>query len=286
MFGALSVWHLAILAATGWFMFSAFGSRKNPTYVIKEWFASETQNQDGVYINIKGRKGGLISFVLSLVGINPIVSLVVDRENIRFVSGSWNGFESNVTPIEKICSGQYGYAKPFWGTVIVTIIGIGLLVPSSGISLLLIVGAIAYYFFNKTTKIGVIYISGGNDGFSFKRSVIEGENIDEVAAGRIISIIEMIMLGKDKLSTVDINGGARAAGGVDAGEQARQKMDAFKAQAMRAGERAASKVAASLASASENMSNAVSQSEKKCPGCGESIKAADTFCGNCGRAVH
>lgn len=285
--GAFSMWHWIILLGGGLILFSAAGSRRrgNQTYVIKEWHASEAPNKDGVYVHIIGRKGGLISFVFSLVGIDPIVTLVVDRECIRFLEGSWNGFESSVTPIEKFCSGEFGYAKPFWSTVIWIIIGIILLIPSFGTSLILIVCASLYYYLNKTTKIGIAYINGNKNGFLFKRSVIEGKNIDVSDAGRIIAIIEMIMLGKEKLSGGYADAGMGSSGGIDATEQARQKMDALKAQAMRAGERAASKVAASLASASENMPHAASAPELKCPGCGVGIAAADAFCANCGRAV-
>jgi len=288
--GGFSIWHWAIVIALGWIVFSVFGAKRNGTktygtYVIKEWFANETPNQNGIYVDITGRKGGLIAFILSLVGIDPVVSLVVDRENVRFKEGSLNGSESWVTPIEKLCSGNYGYAKPFLGTAIWIVIGVALLVPSFGVSLILILGAAFYYYLNKTTKIGVTYLDGNGNGFAFKRSIIEGKNIDEVAAGRIVSIIEMIMLGNEKPRAINIDAGTHSSGGIDAGEQARQKMDAFKAQAMRAGERAASKVAASLGSASENLSRAGSVPALKCPGCGESITADDAFCGSCGHTL-
>jgi hypothetical protein len=263
---------------------SVFSSLKGPeTYVIKEWVASDTPNQEGVYVHISGRKGGLISWLLSLVGIDPIISLIVDRENVRFKEGTWTGFDMVVTPIGKLCSGRYGYVKPFWSSAILVFIGFMLLVPTFGISILLILWGLYSYFANKTTKLGVTYVDGSGNTFAFKRSIIEGKNIDEVAAGRIISIIEMIMLGRDKPNFNSDEG--RSSGGVDAGEQARQKMDAFKAQAMRAGERAASKVAASLSTASENLSRAASAPALKCPGCGESITADDAFCGSCGHTL-
>jgi len=265
---------------------SIFSSMKGPeTYVIKEWVASETPNQDGVYVHISGRKGGLISWLLSLVGIDPIISLVVDRENVRFKEGTWTGFDMVVTPIGKLCSGRYGYAKPFWSSAFLVLIGFMLLVPTIGISILLILWGLYSYFANKTTKLGVTYVDGSGNEFAFKRSIIEGKNIDEVAAGRIISIIEMIMLGRDKPNYVNGDPDGHAPGSVDAGEQARQKMDAFKAQAMRAGERAASKVAASLGSASENLSRTASAPALKCPGCGEPITAEDAFCGSCGHTL-
>lgn len=285
--GIFSIWHWAILITLGWILLSALGLRRNgtQTYVIKEWIASETPKQDGVYVHITGRKSGLISFLLATVGIDPTVSLIVDREFVRFKEGSWTGFKSCVTPIEKICSGHFGYSKPFWSTVFWVVIGFVLLVPTFGISLILILGAIFFYFLNKTTELGMTYIGGGNNGFAFKRSIIEGENIDEFAAEHIVSIIEMIMHGKDKPRAVNANAGARVSGGVDAGEQARQKMDAFKEQALRAGERAASKVATSLAAASENMARAAKAPESKCPSCGETTKSEDVFCGSCGHTL-
>ena len=260
-------------------------SIKGPeTYVIKEWAASDTPNQAGIYVHITGRKGGLISWLLSLVGIDPIISLVVDRENVRFKAGTWTGFDMVVTPIGNLCSGRYGYAKPFWSSTILVFIGFMLLVPTLGISLLLILWGLYSYFANKTTKLGVTYVDGSGNEFAFKRSIIEGKNIDEIAAGRIVSIIEMIMLGRDKPNYVNDDASGHTSGGMDAGEQARQKMDALREQALRAGERAASKVAASLATASENLSRAIPP-ELKCRSCGEPSKAEDVFCGSCGSTL-
>lgn len=266
---------------------SIFSSLKGPeTYVIKEWVASETPNQDGVYVHISGRKGGLISWFLSFVGIDPIISLVVDRENVRFKEGNWKGFDMVVTPIGKLCSGRYGYAKPFWSNAFLVLIGFLLLMRTDGISILLILWGLYSYFANKTTKLGVTYLDGNGNEFAFKRSIIEGKNIDAVAAGRIISIIEMIMLGRDKPNCINGDVDGRSPGGIDVGEQARKKMDAIKEQAMRVGERAASKVSASLATASEDISRAVGTPEVKCPACGAKVTSEDAFCGSCGHTLH
>lgn len=212
--GSLSIWHLAaIIGAIGFVLLSAIGFRRRniQTYVIKKWFSSDTPTREGIYVHITGRKGGLVSFILSIVGIEPTVTLVVDRENVRFTVGSWKGYESWVTPLQKLCSGHYGYSKPFWGTVFWVIIGVGLLMASFelhagertiglGASLIVIVGALVYYFLNKTLTLGLTYTGGGGlhsgDEFAFKRSVIEGKNIDESAAERIVAIIETIALGE------------------------------------------------------------------------------------------
>lgn len=289
--GSLSIWHLAIIGAIGLMLLSAFGSRRSSTqkYVIKEWFASETPNREGIYVNITGRSGGLISFVLSLVGIDPTVSLVVDRENVRFTVGSWTGFDSWVTPLEKLCSGHYGYSKPFWSTVLWIIIGVALLFTSFGqsitsfgqskitfgLSLILILGAIAYYFLNKTLVLGLTYIGGGamhsGDQFAFKRSVIEGKNIDEFAAERIVAIIEMITLGAEKPRALNVDGGARATASetlnrvADVQETAKQRALEAQARAQEAVQRRAHSAGA-----------------PRCPSCNALVAAESVFCGECG----
>lgn len=281
--GFFSIWNWAIYGAIGVALLSFFGARRNSTqtYVIKEWVANETPDHNGVYVQIKGRKGGLLAFLLTFVGVDPVVSLVVDHETVRFNEGSWNGFSSTVTPLEKLCTGQYGYHKPFWGSVILFFLGILLASETNYVSLVFSLWGLLNYFFNKTIKIGINYISGSNNGFAFKRSLIERQNIDENAAERIIAIIEMIMLGRDKPRAINVDVRTSTSGEMDAGEQARQKMEAMKAQALRAGGQAASKVASSLAAASE----AGAQKASVCQKCNAAITVDDKFCGNCGTTI-
>lgn len=293
---SLSIWHWAIIGALGWMLL--LGSRRNSTetYVIKEWFASETPNQDGIYVHITGRKGGLMSFFMSLVGIDPTVSLVVDRENVRFTKGKWTGFKSWVTPLDKLCSGHYGYSKPFWNTVLWVIIGVALLMPSFGLSLILILGVIAYYFLNKTLVLGLTYIGGGvehsSDEFQFKRSLIEGKNIDEFAAERIVAIIEMIVRGAEKPRAVNVDAGVRATASetihraanelATVAERTRQRTEALAAEARQMGERVTAKVSASLAASSATVSPTGDRGATQCPNCGAAVSPDNVFCGGCG----
>jgi hypothetical protein len=61
-----------------------------------------------------------------------------------------------------------------------------LLLPFFGLGLL--IGPL-YYFLNKTLTVGIVENSGWVGGFSFKRSVIEGQNISEEHANKVIGII-------------------------------------------------------------------------------------------------
>lgn len=59
----------------------------------------------------------------------------------------------------------------------------------------LVIGPL-YYFLNKKLTVGVVEGSGWVGGFSFKRSVIEGQNIDEKKAYEVIDIIRALIEAK------------------------------------------------------------------------------------------
>jgi hypothetical protein len=160
-------------------------------YVIKEWSVSETPNQDGVFMSIKGREGGLLSFLLSLVGINPTVSLVVDRQNLRFEEGSLAGFFRTVTPLTNLCSGGYGYRKPWKPALLVAVLGTFTVCLAP---LFWILGAL-YYVLNKELSVRLADFGGRTYGIAFKRSVLEGIKVDEDEAARVVRIIEGLLTG-------------------------------------------------------------------------------------------
>lgn len=164
-------------------------------YVIKEWFADETPDPEGVYVKIKGREGGIISFLLSWVGIDPTVTMIVDKGNIRFEKGSWSGFFRRITPMDKLCAGGYGYQKPWKSALVMALIGFPL-IGLFGLGLLVIIGAVVYYFLNKQLRVEFSEVGGYTDGIVFKRSVIEGIKVDEADAARVIRILEALMQGK------------------------------------------------------------------------------------------
>lgn len=91
--------------------------------------------------------------------------------------------------MRSVCSAYYGYVKP-WQMALV--LGL-LLFPIFFLGL--IVGPL-YYFLNKELTVGVVENSSWIGGFSFKRSVIEGQNIDENKAYEVIDIIRSLIEAK------------------------------------------------------------------------------------------
>jgi hypothetical protein len=215
-------------------------------HVIKEWFVNETPGSDGVYVRITGREGGVISFLLSLVGIDPTVSLIVDKDNVRFESGSWSGFVMYVTPLEKLCTGGYGYAKPWKTALLIAMLGTFTVY----LAPIFWIGAIVYYFLNKQLMLALYDIGGRAYELDFKRSVIEGIKVDENEAARVIRIIESLVKRGSSLAPAPAPAVERPRGAVTTVQALHT------ANALPAGDR--------------------------CPKCGAAVTGEHAFCDGCG----
>ncbi len=155
--------------------------------VIKSWYADAKPNSEGSYVSIAGRQQGLLSWLLSVLGIDPVTRVRIDGQSVYFEKGSLAGFEQRVIPLSSLCSAYYGYTKP-WQVALV--LG-AMLLPIMGLGL--IVGPL-YYFLNKKLSMGMVEVSGLVSGIEFKRSVIEGQNIDEKEGMRVIGVIHGLIM--------------------------------------------------------------------------------------------
>jgi len=172
-------------------------------YVIKSWTAAETPNANGNYVHIAGRTSGFISWLLNLMGISPTIELTVTGDLISLRQGSWGGTVQYHTPLENLCTTCYGYTKP-WRQALI----LGMIVGLATFFLLGIPGLLAgilYYFLNKITTVGYTDMGGRASHIHFKRSVIEGQKLDEDAASEVCRVIQ---------SLVERRTGARLAGTV------------------------------------------------------------------------
>ena len=157
--------------------------------VIKQWYADTSKNEDGNFVHIVGREAGLLSWLLSLFKIDPTNEVEVKDNLLKFTTSSLAGQEKRLIPMNSITSAYYGYKKPwkmalFLGVILMPLFGIGLLVGP------------LYYILNKSLTVGVVEASGWIGAFSFKRSIIEGQNISEEDAYRVIEIIRTLIEAK------------------------------------------------------------------------------------------
>ncbi|MBV1950755.1 MAG: hypothetical protein KUG64_00985 [Cycloclasticus sp.] len=157
--------------------------------VIKKWYAGDVANKNNDFVHLVGRESGLLSWLLSLLKIDPISEIEVKDNLIKFTSSSLAGQENRIIPLNSITSAYYGYEKPWKTALILTV----LLTPIFFIGL--IVGPL-YYFLNKNLTVGVVEASGWVGAFSFKRSIIEGQNINEEEAYKVIEIIRTLIEAK------------------------------------------------------------------------------------------
>lgn len=208
--GALTIWEYLILAALIWLILSNRSRRGGHghsttilnSYVITHWSVRDGEAR-GNLIDIRGRRAGLISYFLHTVGIDPKISLLVDRHNVCVEEGSLNGFMRESVPITRIAAGIHGYSKPWKRAVGLTAVLLFLIYLISSIALskaaasilvfLAPAGGWIYYKLHKSLVVAVETTGGGVLGLSFMPSVIEGISVDEEQAAKVIHIIEKLM---------------------------------------------------------------------------------------------
>lgn len=227
--------------------------------VIKSWAVNPNPPAGQPHVQIVGRESGLISFVLSLLGIDATTTLAVNARHIEYERGSLSGFERWITPMEHVSSTYYGRVKP-WKTASV-IAGLGLLLGFSapgiyGLIFVLIGVGLAgvYYFLARNLTLGFIADSGKPAGLTFRRSVIEGQEINEDSLRSIITLIEhLIKPSGDSPAIV-------AVGGRPSSDRAATLAPLIKKELTPAG-------------------------SVGCPKCGTPTTPDEIFCGSCGHKL-
>ena len=169
-----------------------FGQR---ALVVKEWHMDETAP---IKVRIVARKAGLIAWLMSLLKLDPTTVFELRENHVWVSEGSLAGQIRELIPLSGICNLGVGYLKPF-GYIIAAI---GLFIYSmitfnneyasnwmGFLQLLLAICSIIAYFLNKSLVLYFNPISNNSTILSFKRSVIEGVNIDEEEAKKVIKTV-------------------------------------------------------------------------------------------------
>ena len=158
--------------------------------VLKKWTVNKTANENEDFIHLVGRQGGVISWFLSLFKIDPVSEVMVSGRLIKFNSTSLAGKEKKIIPMTSVSSVYCCYEKPWQKALLLTIVLLlPIATPYNYFGGLGIIVGIVYYVLNKNLKVAIVESSGKVASFAFKRSVIEGQNIDENQAYEVIEII-------------------------------------------------------------------------------------------------
>jgi len=169
-------------------------------YVIKSWSAKNQPDAQGIYVQISARAAGLLSWVLNILGISPTITLAVHADKIVFHKGSLEGSLQFLTPLENTCSTFYGYKKPIKEAVAIGAVGLIILCNAvvggpvlAFLGIICLAAGIFYYLLNKTVTIGFTDVGGRITHINFKRSVIEGQSIDESATKFVCDLIQFLI---------------------------------------------------------------------------------------------
>ena len=228
--------------------------------VIKSWSVNSNPPIGQPHVRIVGRESGLISFILSLLGIDATTTLVVTERHIEHERGDLSGFRRDLTPVEHISTTYYGRFKPWKKTVAIAGLGVAFLFAghwASAILGLIVIGlAGVYYVLNRTLTFGYIPDSGVPPRpVEFKRSVIEGQEINEDSLRDIIALIEHLIKPTAGVTPI-VSGGGRPASDRMAGPAPTSVKD----------------LVAPTASS-------------KCPSCKAAVLPEELFCGTCGHKL-
>ena len=155
--------------------------------VVKRWYADTKPNDNGHYVEIAAREPGFFAWLLSLFKIDPSFFLNVGYDQVTFEKSNFTGYKKIVVTTENISSSFYGYHKPWIKAVTIFLIFLGIgsafAQSSPGAAFAIFVTglliAVVYYFLNKELIIGFSETNGDDYSLVLKRSVIEGQEINE-----------------------------------------------------------------------------------------------------------
>lgn len=179
--------------------------------VVRRWQANERPlDSQGSHVIIEGRASGLLSWMTTLLRIDPTTRLKVSTERVHLAVSSLSGKDHLLLPLENICYTYYGHHKPWKKALLVYFVGWHIL-PGAGAFVLSALAfaltadgtlqivskvlgglfgfslscilAVVYYVRHKAVMVGIKMGSGKTCELRFRRSLIENRDVrvDEVA---------------------------------------------------------------------------------------------------------
>lgn len=183
--------------------------------VLRSWKVGQTPvDKENNYISISGRESGLIAWFFTILGVTPTCTVKMGANRMEFVVSSLSGIDRRIIPLESICSTHYGYYRPIWRAIAVFMLFIAttyfvvasmraMEVGPGWVALTLVfcvlltlIIPLVYYFLNRAFTLGVVETSGVTGGIRFKRSVIEGEDIEETKTAFASELMQALIEAK------------------------------------------------------------------------------------------
>ena len=159
-------------------------------YVLKD----KMIDLDGpCFIRLVGRKGGVIAWLFTLIGLNATVTLEVYEDRIEYTKKSWSGYMLEIIPLSKVSNLVCARLKPFIYFVWAAVAAYCAYRYESWIPLIVTVIMAIMYFLKKTVMISIVPHSGQGAAIAFKRSIIENKGISDEEAQEIIKMVAVLI---------------------------------------------------------------------------------------------
>lgn len=176
--------------------------------VVKRFYASATPRNDGVYVEIIGRRGGLVEWLFALLKIDATLEMRIRYDKVEYLSASLSGFNRVIIPIDSVSSVYFGVVRPWIKSLLVFLCflfgayaaaEVGSSGAIVGFTLAGVIVSILIFVLGRERSIGFSEVNGDDYTINLKRSVIEGQEIEEgklqEIAQIIIAILDMRKLG-------------------------------------------------------------------------------------------
>lgn len=181
------------------------GRRRSSLWVLTRFVVNEDPSAE-IGVQIAGRASGIVSWVLTLLKLNPEVELTVSHSEASIRGASLSGIGHIYVPLNKITSTACGYHRSLLALGFTILFGVGFvlnlltgflgqnnadLAQAFGFLIFAGIAALVYYL---SKKIGISLETMHPHKVVFKRSVIENVSVDLPQALRAIAIINARVL--------------------------------------------------------------------------------------------
>ena len=177
-----------------------------PALVLKK-FEVHQDPQDKEYVVVHGRQAGLFAYLLSLIGIDPTTIFRCSTERIEVSVGSFFGQTKMTIPLAAVTGIQAGYTKSkplLFGSISFSVAGLFYFFLSSVMGggyafmglLFILIGTVLAVLYVLGKQMSLYVLNGGDKvwGLDFRRSVIEGVNVDLDKVDETVALINRLVL--------------------------------------------------------------------------------------------
>lgn len=147
-----------------------------PALVLKQF--NTDQYSGRVYV--VGRQPGFMGWFLSAIGVDAQTELTVTPTEVTFRQASLFGEAVTVCPVSRVACASAGYAKPIEFLIIAGLTAFTVIIP---------IVMIIMFFLEKRMFVMVETTGGGSFAIAFKRSLIEGVEVNQEKAKEVLQIL-------------------------------------------------------------------------------------------------